>query len=268
MSASSPFVALVELALGRLDKAPTLASHVHVLARRCRTEQPEDHAQAVLLNMTTRPSFWADAVADRSPHAARVVAGSREPEDVEAADRVFDAYVMTVLKNRVVSEQRTDKQRRSALLGRLLEAEARGLVVEHGLGGAPKDVGAHPDTEAETEHLFRQGMLVLRDIAEEIHRASPRATFDARDLLREVVESALSPESLLERIQDEHSDPHAAKKFYDACTKRHSRLRGELAKRLEQRIADGVIGAEAGSRAELLLKKFLNRRPNVGGSSV
>ncbi|MCB9609692.1 MAG: hypothetical protein H6716_24075 [Polyangiaceae bacterium] len=268
MSAPSPYVELVELAHGRPNKAPTLTSHVHVLARRCRTEQPDDHAQAVLLNMMTRPSFWVDAIADRSPHAARVVAGSREPEDVEAADRVFDAYVMTVLKNRVLSEHGTDKRRGAALLKHLLESEARGLVVEPGPGRGPKDVGAQPDTEAETEQIFRQGMLVLRDVAEEIHASSPQATFDARDLLREIVESALSPGSLLERVRREHPDPAAAKTAYDACTKRHSRLRGELAKRLEQRIADGVIGAEAGSRAELLLKKFLNRRPNVGGSSV
>ncbi|MCB9609032.1 MAG: hypothetical protein H6716_20740 [Polyangiaceae bacterium] len=268
MSALSPYVELVELALGGSNNARTLARHVHSLATRCQVQQGEDHAQAVLADMTARPEFWADAAADRSPAAQRVLRGSREPEDVEPADRAFDAYVMRALKNRALSAHRREGVRRAGLAELLRNAEAGGLVVEPGTGGTPKDVGMHPDTDADADRLFRGGMLVLKDIAEEIHEGSPKAEYDPRVLLVELLEFALSPESLLERMLAKHADPLTAKKAYDACTKRHSRLREQLAARLERWIADGRVTAEAGSSASLLLQKFLNRRPKAESSAV
>ena len=92
--------------------------------------------------------------------------------------------------------------------------------------------------------------------------------YDPRVLLVELLEFAFSPESLLARMLAKHGDPLEAKRAYDACTKRHSRLRKELAAHLERWVAEGRVTAESGSSASLLLRKFLNRRPNAEGSGV
>lgn len=265
MSQPSAYMELVDHALGRSTKAETLAGHVLVLARRSRAPQPEDISQAVLLNMMARPPMWVDAIADRSPAARRVLQGSRELDDVESAGRAFDAYVLKVFKNRIISDHR-EKQAERAGFDRLrARAEEQGLVVEPGTGGAPGDVGMHPDSDADADQLFREGLDVLDTIAAEIRETSAGATHDARILFDEMIEFALSPKSLLARTLGAHVDPLDGKRAYDACTQRHSRLRREMAQRLERGIANGHITAEAGSSAWLLLNKFLNRRPKAGG---